>query len=150
MMKIHLGKNQRNDAQNRSDLGLIDQLSRVPPHLLQGFTIDQLNTIEQIIEASLPKPSPKLIDLRVDLNLLISRFYVVILVGKDRRSQKRHYLTTRLVKIGNLIAAIGILTGVNLIISFVIFMALYCLKSWLGINIFKEMHLIDVANYLLG
>jgi hypothetical protein len=150
MLKIHLGNNQLTQRPKETASHPIDLLSRVPSHLLQGFNLHQLNRIEEIIEFSLPKPSPKVIDLRVDINLFISRFYFVILVGKDCRQKKRPHTVLGLTRLANILAAIGILTGINLTVSCIIFISLYLIKSWLGINLLKDMHLIDVVNNLLG
>jgi hypothetical protein len=150
MLKIHLGNNQLTQRPKETASHPIDLLSRVPSHLLQGFNLHQLDRIEEIIESSLPKPSPKIIDLRVDINLFISRFYLVILVGKDCRQKKRPHTVLGLTRLANILAAIGILTGINLTVSCIIFISLYLIKSWLGINLLKDMHLIDVVNNLLG
>jgi hypothetical protein len=89
----------------------------VPPELLAQFQPDQLVTLEQIIALSQPKPSPKLVDLRLDINLIWQRFYLVLLIGKDRRQRQRHYVPTGIAKIGNAIVALILLLGVNLCVE---------------------------------
>lgn len=129
---------------------LTDYLARVPAELLAGFSEQQQQVIQSIVISAIPKPAPKIVDLRFTINLLFSRFYIVLFVGKDRRRSRRRHVPAGVSRIGNIIVAIFLLVGANLCASFFIFMALYLLKSWVGINVFKELHLIDVLNYVLG
>ncbi|MBE9033258.1 hypothetical protein IQ266_26340 [filamentous cyanobacterium LEGE 11480] len=129
---------------------LENYLERVPASLLSEFTDQQLSTIQDIVVSAIPKPSPKLVDLRFTINLLVTRFYIVVFVGKDRRTSRRRYIPNGVARFGNVFMALILLAGANMVASFIIFMTLYFLKSWLGINIFKEMHLIDVVNQVLS
>ncbi|MEB3210803.1 MAG: hypothetical protein VKL39_05590, partial [Leptolyngbyaceae bacterium] len=90
-----------------------------------------------------PKPSPKLVDLRFGIDLLVSRFYVVVFVGKDRRQRRRDYVPSPLARIGNVIVAIALLIGINVLISLGIFLLAYLAKSAIGINLFPDSHLSD-------
>jgi hypothetical protein len=78
---------------------------------------------------------PKLIDLRFGVDLVVTRFYVVLMVGKDRRDQHRTYAVKGLTKLGNTLAAVLFLVGTNLAISGFIVLSLYLVKSMLGINL---------------
>ncbi|NJN48757.1 MAG: hypothetical protein HC805_01825 [Alkalinema sp. RL_2_19] len=129
---------------------LENYLERVPASLLAEFTDQQLQTIQDIVVSAIPKPAPKLVDLRFTINLLVTRFYIVVFVGKDRRSSLRRYMPNGVARFGNLVMVLTLLAGANMLVSVVIFMLLYFLKSWLGINVFKEMHLIDVVNQVLS
>jgi hypothetical protein len=88
----------------------------------------------------LPMPSaqqqrPKLIDIRFSVDLVVTRFYVVLMVGKDRRDQRRSHAVKGFTKFGNTIAAILLLLGANLTISAFIVLSFYLIKSMLGINL---------------
>ncbi|NJM44760.1 MAG: hypothetical protein HC860_00265 [Alkalinema sp. RU_4_3] len=150
MLKLNFGSSKARSIQRQVDFNNPNYLEGVPTSLLETFDEIQLDVINQILIAVKPKPTPKLVDLRLDVNLLLGRFYIVILVGRDQRKQRRQYFVTKITKIGNFLTAIGLLVGFNLFISILIFSVLYVIKSNLGINIFKQMHLIDVLNRLLG
>lgn len=78
---------------------------------------------------------PKLIDIRFGVDLVVTRFYVVLMVGKDRRDQNRTHVVKGWTKLGNTLAAVLLLLGANLAISGFIVLSLYLLKSMLGINL---------------
>jgi hypothetical protein len=80
-------------------------------------------------------PRPKLIDIRFGVDLVVTRFYVVLMVGKDRRDQSRPYTVNGWTKLGNTLAAVLLLLGANLALSGFIVLFLYLLKSMLGINL---------------
>lgn len=89
-------------------------------------------------EQAIPPPSqqrPKLIDLRFVIDLVVTRFYVVLMVGKDQRDQKRGHRVRGLTKAGNTLAAVLLLLSANLAISAFIVLSLYLIKSMLGINL---------------
>jgi hypothetical protein len=110
-------------------------LQTIPPDRLASFSPEQLHIVRSLLAAAIPEPTPKIVDLRFGVDLLISRFYIVLFVGKDRRGRQRPYLPKLVAKWGNIMAAILLLIGVNLIISLVIFMFAYLVKSALGIDL---------------
>lgn len=87
--------------------------------------------------------SPKIVDLRFTVNLLFSRFYIVLFVGKDRRKQQRSYPVSRWTRLANIVAAVILLLGLNVTITGSLFIAGYLVKSALGIDIFPHSHLRD-------
>ena len=91
---------------------------------------------------------PKLIDIRFSVDLVITRFYVVLMVGKDRRDQRRSHAVKGLTKFGNTITAILLLLGANLTISAFIVLSFYLIKSMLGINLMPG-HLTEYLKALL-
>lgn len=87
-------------------------------------------------QASVRKKSrSKLIDIRFVIDLLFSRFYVVLMVGKDVRKGQRRYPITRATKAGNMIAAFFLIVAMNLLISAILLLGLYLLKSALSIDL---------------
>lgn len=119
-----------------------DYLSRTPkyylekmePHILGGFNPEQLQAITFALEQAIPKPSPKIVDLRFVVDLIFSRYYIVLFVGKDRRKKQRTYTSQGIAKVGNIIAAVILLIGINLIFSAFILLFAYLFKSAIGIN----------------
>lgn len=81
------------------------------------------------------KRKSKLIDIRFVVDLLFSRFYVVLMVGKDVRKGQRPYPKSRATKAGNMIAAFMLIVAMNLLISAVLLLGLYLLKSALNIDL---------------
>ena len=120
-----------------------DYLSSLDPQIAESFTEEQLKAVKHLLKAT-PKPSPKLVDLRFTVDLVFSRFYIVLFVGKDRRSQKRFYFQNKFVRVGNSIAAIILLIGVNLVISASLILVAYLIKSAIGVDIFADQHITDV------
>jgi hypothetical protein len=97
---------------------------------------------------SAQQPRPKLIDIRFSVDLVVTRFYVVLMVGKDRRDQRRSHAVKGLTKFGNTIAAILLLLGANLTISAFIVLSFYLIKSMLGVNLMPG-HLTEYLKALL-
>lgn len=124
------------------------RLQQIPEPILSSFTPEQQAAIYDLLERSFPKPSPKIIDLRFVVDLLVSRFYVVVLVGKDRRIQRRQHIPAGVSKIGNLMAAIALLLSLNVFVSLGVFLLLYLLKSGIGIDLFPS-HLSDFLSLLI-
>jgi hypothetical protein len=110
-------------------------LQTLAPEQLASFSPEQLQILRSLLESATPKPAPKIVDLRFGVDLLIDRFYIVLFVGKDRRRQQRLYFPELISKWGNQLAAVVLLVGVNLVISLVILMGAYLVKSALGIDL---------------
>ena len=111
-------------------------LDKISPDILASFTNEQLRVITSILERAIPKPSPKIVDFRFTVDLIFSRFYVVLFVGKDRRRKQRHQVTQGISRIGNAIAAVILLLAANLVISALILLFAYLFKSAIGLNFF--------------
>ena len=121
-----------------------DYLSSLDPRIAESFTEEQLKAVKHLLKRAITKPSPKLVDLRFTVDLVFSRFYIVLFVGKDRRTQKRFYFQNKLVRMGNSIAAVILLIGVNLVISASLILVAYLIKSAIGVDIFANQHISDV------
>jgi hypothetical protein len=115
----------------------------IDPELRNSFTAEQTEVIHALLEAAIPKPNPKLVDLRFTVDLVLSRFYVVLFVGKDRRQQTRSYFPSSMSRLGNVVAAVLLLLGLNLLISLLLFLLAYLIKSAVGIDLFPDSHLSD-------
>lgn len=119
-----------------------DYLRTIDPQILAEFSDQQLEAVRTVLDQAIPKPSPKLVDLRFVIDLIFSRFYVVIFVGKDHRKKQRSYAVSWITKIGNVVTAIVLLIGLNLVITAFLFMGMYLIKSAIGIDLFPD-HLFD-------
>jgi hypothetical protein len=96
---------------------------------------DVLSEPEQRARGRSPQQLPKLIDIRFGVDLVVTRFYVVLMVGKDRRDRQRIHAVKGLTKLGNTLTAVIFLLGANLAISGFIVLSLYLIKSMLGISL---------------
>ena len=121
-------------------LALLDEDTRT------SFSTHQLDSVRMLLASAISKPSPKLVDLRLDIDLLLSRFYVVLFVGKDRRYKRHSLLPPLVTRIGNIAIAIAILMGINLLISVGLCLFLYLVKSALNIDLFQGAHLAEQLN----
>ncbi len=113
-------------------------LSQIEPAILESFSPQQLTVIYSMLDSAISKPSPKLIDLRLTIDLVFSRFYLVLFIAKDRRQKARSHQTTGVTRIANQVAVIVLLLGLNLAVSAFIFLTVYLMKSALGINLFPS------------
>lgn len=127
---------------------LMERLSQLSPDIWESFTSEQQEAVYNLLAANVPKPSPKIIDLRFVVDLLISRFYVVVFVGKDRRSQKRRYIPNSVSRVGNWLMAVLLLLGLNVFVSVGVFLVLYLFKSGIGVDLFPT-HLSDQVNKVM-
>ncbi len=124
--------------------------SQLNPKVRDSFSSEQVSAVMDVLEQSVPKPAPKLVDLRFGIDLVLTRFYVVLLVGRDRRHQSRsHVPTSKIAKVGNLVAAIVLLLGLNLTLSAIILLVLYLVKSAIGIDLLPG-HISQTLSNLLG
>lgn len=111
-------------------------LEQIESNILASFTQEQLQVITSILTQAIPNPSPKIVDFRFNVDLVVSRFYIVLFVGKDRRKKQRRYVTEGIARVGNAIAAIILLIAANLVISALILLFAYLLKSAIGFDFF--------------
>ena len=100
-----------------------------------SLTASQLEEVKRLVGMALPNPSPKIVDLRFTIDLLLARYFIVLWVGKDRRQAKRSYPRSRLTVVANKIAVVVVLIGCNLAISGSVMLVLYLLKCSLGMNL---------------
>jgi hypothetical protein len=103
--------------------------------ILSNITPEQWAAIEKIVLERRPKTNPKLIDIRFVIDVVVTRFFVVLMVGKDRRDRSRNNPITGITKLGNTLAAVVLLLGANIAISAVILLTLYLTKSALGFDL---------------
>ncbi|MBE9141326.1 hypothetical protein IQ254_29740 [Nodosilinea sp. LEGE 07088] len=122
-------------APGRRDVTAASFLDQIDPTVQASFTPHQQAEIARVIDLAIAKPTPKLVDLRFEIDLLISRFFIVVMVGKDRRRAPRNLAVSRLTQFGNWLAAVFLIIGFNLALSSSVLMFAYLLKSALGINL---------------
>ena len=104
-------------------------LERMPKNVADSFTDDQLFHLNTALAGR--RWGSHKVDLRGTIGLLRSRYYFVLLAGRDKRDLSRTEG-----RIGKLVmaAVIALFLCVSLVLGLVL---LYILKSWLGINLFE-------------
>ncbi|MGB8701620.1 MAG: hypothetical protein WCD18_19570 [Thermosynechococcaceae cyanobacterium] len=116
--------------------------------ILGRLTPEEWEAVQALIIERRAKTYPKLIDIRFVVDLVVTRFYLVLMVGKDRRNKSRNHRVGKLTRVGNIFAAVLLLLGTNLIISLTFFLVIYLLKSALGIDLFAG-HISQTLEYWL-
>lgn len=138
---------ERNKLDNYRDRTPSYYLAQIDPEILASFTSEQLDVITHILDRAIPQTSPKIVDFRINVDLIFSRFYVVLFVGKDRRKKQRRYVNEGVARVGNAIAAVILLIGANLVISAFILLFAYLFKSAIGLDFFPG-HISETVNKL--
>lgn len=104
-------------------------LERMPKNVADSFTDDQLFYLNAALAGR--RWGSHKVDIRGTIGLLRSRYYFVLLAGRDKRDLSRTES-----RIGKLVmaAVVALFLCVSLVLGLVL---LYILKSWLGINLFE-------------
>lgn len=112
-----------------------ETISQEQLSFLDQLTPEQWQAIQTQLRQQQARKSAKLIDLRFEVDLIFDRLFVVLMVGQDRRNHQRPRAVSKLTKAGNAIAAITFLIAANLLLSAIILLGLYLLKSALGLDL---------------
>ena len=119
-------------------------IDKIDPKVRASLSPRQFSSIEKAIKESRPLQGHP-VDIRGVLPLFFSRYYYVLLMGRDRRPPTRR---KEQVRRGNYLSktALIILFGMGPCFMFFLFIA-YLLKAVLGINLFSDLHLIDLIKF---
>jgi hypothetical protein len=123
-------------------------LSRVSKNVRDSLTDEQYDAIRSALIAE-NKQARHSIDIRLRLPLFLRSYYLVLFVGRDRRSSSFRLEGSRLSSIPKpLRSTIHILFSlfVLLVLFSVPFMMLYKIKNLMGINISSDFHLSDLLS----
>lgn len=112
-----------------------DCIKHMSPTIRESLSPEQQSEVERIVELALPKPAPKLVDLRFDIDLLVGRYFIVLFVGRDRRRRTRQHAVSPATAVGNRLAAVVLLLGMNLTVTLGLLIGGYLLKSAVGIDL---------------
>lgn len=111
-------------------------LEQLDPEIRASLSAAQLAAVRDLLGASIPKPAPKLVDLRFWLDFLAYRYYVVLYIGKDRRQGDRGDLTSPMARKGNILLVVLLLIGLNLLISLFVLAIALGIKYLVGLSLF--------------
>jgi hypothetical protein len=119
------------------------QLGTMDPRVKGSLDKGQLDEVRRLLRLSARIPGRFPVDLRFTVNLLITKVFVVFIVGRDRRRVERETATERRARLGQVVSSVAS-AGCFLILLLAFLGLLYLVKSWLGINIFPDAHLSDL------
>jgi len=136
-------------------------MARIPEAIIEKLSTEEHKNLKDVISSALPKPSPKLMDLklmdlRFVINLIFTRYFFVLLIGKDRHKKRikdkdivlsyhtpryhtPRYHTPRyhtFIKIAHRVTALLLLFAINLLVSGFIISFVYLILRFLGIHLF--------------
>ncbi|MFM7600283.1 MAG: hypothetical protein ACKO7R_03650 [Pseudanabaena sp.] len=111
-------------------------MHQVPVQILKKLNAEERDELKSLIHKAIPRSSPKLIDLRFAIDLIFTRYFVVLMIGKEMRKQQRPHQVNGLAKVANVITAILLIISMSLLVSGVTILILYLIKSTLGIDLF--------------
>lgn len=110
-------------------------MHQIPEETLRKLNTEERENLKSVIHTAIPRSSPKLIDLRFEIDIIFTRYFVVLMIGKDIRKQQRQHQINGITKIANVVTAILLIVAMSLLISAVTILILYLIKSALGINL---------------
>lgn len=108
----------------------------INPLIKQSMTNEQKKETKRLISKALPKATKKIINLNFDF-WFFKMFYITIYLGEEKRKDNRKL---RLSNISQILLVIFSTIFVFLVIASVltaIFLALYYIKSLIGIDLFQ-------------
>ncbi len=121
-------------------------INRIPTEIQRTFTSEQKEAIQKAIRSGI-EPKEHAIDLRGVIPLFYKKYYFVFHFGRDTRSvtQENEEERRKIAKhFANTLFIIFALSPLLLLL----FLALYFIKSALGINIFPNLHLSDIFDMI--
>lgn len=117
-------------------------MAGIDPEIRASFTPRQLEAVEEAISAGGHKRN-RFINFRGSIPFIFARYYLVMLVGRDRRYAVRNEekkLKKKMTAAKVLLLSFFICWPVLLIL----FLVLYILKRWLGIDFLPDAHLFEM------
>lgn len=124
-------------------------ISSIPADVRASFSAAQMDALQQAL-AKVHSRSRHFLDVRLQLPLYWTTYYVVFLLGRDKRAHiqeiliNRRQRSSRAAQIGfTVLAAWLLITGA----AVTAFIVLYLIKSAVGIDIFPDKHLGDFLGF---
>jgi hypothetical protein len=126
-------------------------MQRIPETIIKKLSNEEYADLKEVISFALPKPAPKLIDLRFVINLIVARYFFVVLIGRDRYKKWSAYqnivlthrnivLTHRTIALRKFVhrfVAVLLLLVINLMVSLFVIMLTYLAARLMGFQPFS-------------
>ena len=116
--------------------------SKIDPAIRDSLTDEQFNEIRKAVSASTPLNRHP-IDIRCTIPLFFFKFYVVLLMGRDKRSVTRATEYNRR-KQGDMLSSVVLMLAFMIPLLCIVLLSIYFYKSEIGIDIFPNHHLGDL------
>lgn len=116
-------------------------MARIPDDVRQSLSAEQYEAIRKAIFQSRPGQGHS-VDLRFTVPLGFMRGYVVLQMGRDKRRGSRRDMRGKRSLLSRAFDRFAVIVLVYCVTASVL-VALYALKSLLGINLFADRHLLD-------
>lgn len=128
-----------------SDYSLRDAdyyMERISESIVEKLSAEEHKNLKEVISSALPKPSPKLIDLRFVINLIFARYFFVLLIGKDRYKKRImnqdspiSYRTNPLKKLAHRLVSVLLFLAMNLLVSVFVLAFIYLVAKLFGFHL---------------
>lgn len=112
---------------------------KINPLIEQSMSNEQKRETKRLISCALPRKTDKIINLNISF-WFFRMFYITIYFGSEKREINRTQTLSKVLQIFKLVFSTFLVFFVVLILLSAIFLALYYIKSLLGIDLF-EFHL---------
>jgi hypothetical protein len=113
-----------------------DIFKKINPLIEESMTNEQKRETKRLISNALPKPTKKIVALNFNF-WFFKMFYITIYLGSEHRSITRRFNTNSFFRILLISFSSGFVLLVILSILTAIFLALYYIKSLIGIDLFQ-------------
>lgn len=112
---------------------------KINPLIEQSMSNEQKRETKRLISCALPRKTDKIINLNISF-WFFRMFYITIYFGSEKREINRTQTLSKVLQMFKLVFSTFLVFFVVLILLSAIFLALYYIKSLLGIDLF-EFHL---------
>lgn len=116
-------------------------LRRIPDHVRAALAPDQWEALKDAVQASRPR-GKHLVDLRMGIPLFFAKYYLVVLLGRDRRTSRREAKWSLRKRMAMARGVVCVCMALSPLLLLALLLA-YRLKCAMGINIFAQKHLSD-------
>lgn len=126
-------------------------LSRIPPAVRSSLTDEQLRAIRKAVVQQSGSGNHR-VAIRFTLPLFFRKYYFAFFFGRDRRRGTVDNEISRIENTPKLVKSIFIFGGLSIFFfgfGLSVLTGLYLLKNALGVDLFSDFHLSDLAAYFL-
>lgn len=116
-------------------------MERIPETIVKKLSEEERTKLKGLIASTLPQPAPKLIDLRFEIDLIVTRYFFVLFVGNDRYKKRRidqysqqYRRTSAWRRFAHRLTAVLLFLIINLMISVCIIAFAYLTARLLGFH----------------
>ncbi|MCK4955993.1 MAG: hypothetical protein KAS49_00045 [Candidatus Cloacimonetes bacterium] len=126
-----------------------DYIEKMNPGIRKSLDYNQNQEVSRLLNRILPKRGNHIVDIRFTF-WFIKPCYFTLNFGIDRRDTKRVNPTNAYRTVGTIIVNALFLLLLGMLVLALLFLALYMMKTMLGIDIFPDKHLSDIIRNLVG